>query len=63
MPSEARCFLTDADLDAFALKVEALRADGIKGWALAERLGVTRTTINDRMSRWRRKNETARSHP
>jgi transposase len=43
----------DEELDAFVLKVQKLRKEGLSNRVVAERLGVSPSTITARWIRWK----------
>lgn len=49
----SRFTITDDEFVAFCEKVEKLRAEGLSDNTIAERVGVVRTTITQRMRRYR----------
>lgn len=48
-----RYVLTEDEFIAFCVKVEKLRAEGLSDSIIASRVGVSRTTIVQRMKRYR----------
>ncbi len=46
--------LRGEELEAFAKKVERLQAEGLTLSLISERLGVVRSTLDNRMTRYRR---------
>jgi transcriptional regulator of acetoin/glycerol metabolism len=51
--SENRTFMKGDELAAFVEKVKRLKGDGMQTGDIARRLGVSRTTLNSRLRRYK----------
>ena len=40
-------------LERFVKRVEEMRAEGLQTWAIADALGVPKSTLNDRLRKWK----------
>jgi transposase len=44
-----------ADLERFVRRVGEMKEEGLKTWAIADALGVPKSTINGRLRRWKQR--------